>query len=246
MRRLLLLAFTAIALVLRPVAAHATQQSVYVWAYGCPFAEARTVSVFMQNSALFGAAGRQIHVPATIASDGALEFNFSVVPGPIDIDFTVDGQNCTSGGGGLVVLPGYDRHVVILMRPSLFVADWHARKFFAGALFGFPVGVSIVVSASRNCPGEILSVTPATIDAGAYYVAYVKGPHAFLKLRSSGLDGTLYIALPDASPVDSDNQYVRRDISLLDLRTLATQKLNQNQTCITTPSGSSTRFDPRY
>ena len=122
MRRLLLLAFTAIALVLRPVAAHATQQSVYVWAYGCRFAEARTVSVFMQNPTLFGAAGRQIHVPATIASDGALEFRLPLpLFRPIDIDFTVDGQNCTSGGGGLVVLPGYARHVVIPMRPSLFV-----------------------------------------------------------------------------------------------------------------------------
>lgn len=100
MRRLLLLAFTAIALVLRPVAAHATQQSVYVWAYGCRFAEARTVSVFMQNPTLFGAAGRQIHVPATIASDGALEFNFTAVPGPIDIDFTVDGQIVLAVVGG--------------------------------------------------------------------------------------------------------------------------------------------------
>jgi hypothetical protein len=82
--------------------------------------------------------------------------------------------------------------------------------------------------------------TAAMVDGGAYYVDYVWGLHMFLKL-SAGFD-TLYIALPDATPVDSDGEYVRRDITEADLKELTTHGLNQPARCIQTPSGTSTRF----
>jgi hypothetical protein len=240
--RSLLTTITAVVLLSAAANAQPVLPRVYVWAYGCPFAGAKTVTVFTQNAHLFGPTGRRIHVPATVTADNALEFIVTVPPGPMDIDFSVDGENCTSGGGGLVVLPGHDRHVVFSMQPSLFVTDWHARKFFAGTLPGFPVSVSVVASQTSSCPDGSLAAMPATIDNGAYYVGYVHGLHTFLKIRSAGSD-TLYIALPDASPVDSDNQYVRRDISLDDLRTLTKHSLNRDQQCIISPSGASTRFD---
>ena len=241
MRRLLMI-MAALMLFWAPICTDSAEQSIHVWAYGCPFAGAHTVTVLMQNKNLFGAGGRQIRVPATVTTSNALEFSFPAAAGPIDVSFMVDGQPCTSGGGGIIVLPGRDRHIVIPMAPRLFVTDWHSRKFFAGALSAFPVSVSIVATETSGCPRPGAPEIPATIDDGAYYASYIKGRHTFLKISSAGNNGPLYIALPDASPLESNNQYVRRDISVSDLEALA--GVNGDGICTSAPSGYSTRFDP--
>ena len=60
----------------------------------------------------------------------------------------------------------------------------------------------------------------------------------FLKLTSAGFN-TLFIALPDATPVDAQDEYVRRDISADDIRKLTTLGLNEFVRCIAEPSGTS-------
>lgn len=220
-----------------------TEQRVEVLAYGCPFTGAKTVTISMQNRKLFGSALRDVRVPASLTSDGALHFEFRVPPAPVEIYYSVDGQKCMSGGGGLVVLPGHDRRIVVSMFPELAVSDWHARKFFAGTLPRFVVSVSVVATMTDACPDDTAPETAASIDGGAYYAGYVYGRHTFLKIRSSLFD-TLYIRLPDASPVESNNQYVRRDVTAEDLRTLATHGLNQDAQCVRSPSGASMRFNP--
>jgi hypothetical protein len=223
---------------------------VDVLAFGCNFTGARTVQVVMLNPSLFGANGRVIHVAAAPTSSGSLRFSFTAPPGPIYIDYSVDGQKCMSGGGGLIVLPSHDRHVLVSMHEGMFVADWHARKFVAGAMPRVPISISVVASDSPNCPSDLLlrslhpwgtsPVTAATVDGGAYYVDYVWGMHMFLKL-SAGFD-TLYAALPDATPVDLNDEYVRRDITESDLQELTTHDLNYQTRCVQAPTGAATRF----
>lgn len=70
---------------------------------------------------------------------------------------------------------------------------------------------------------------------------YVWGRHLFLKLVSAGFD-TMFMALPDATSVDSDSEYVRRDITEEDMRELTTHGLNEGARCIQTPSGTSMPF----
>ncbi|HLY01141.1 MAG TPA: hypothetical protein VKR56_01445 [Candidatus Cybelea sp.] len=218
-----------------------TEQRVSVSAYGCPFTGAKTVAISMQNTSLFGLEGRTVHVPVVVTPGGALHFEFRAPPGPIYIDYSIDGQWCTDGGEGLVVLPGHDRNILIAMYPKLNVRDWHARKFVAGVLPGVPVGVSVVVSDSPDCPSDESPAIAATIDGGAYYAGYAYGRHLFLKLVSAGFD-RLYIALPDAVPVESNDEYVRRDITAVDLRRLTVHGTNQAVQRVQSPSGSSTRF----
>jgi hypothetical protein len=168
-------------------------------AFGCDFTRAKTVDVLMLNI------GRAVHVSATETENGGLRFSFTAPPGPIFVDYSVDGVGCAMGGGGLIVLPSHERHLLISMHEGLFVTDWHARKFVAGTLPSVPVGISVVTSASPSCPGDLVlgtshpwggssSEIPAVIDGGAFYVDYVRGQHMFLKL-TSGFD-TLYLALP--------------------------------------------------
>lgn len=223
------------------VSATPNEQHVSALAYGCPFAGAKSVTITMYNRTLFGLGLHEVHVPATLTPNGGLRFEFLAPAAPIDIDYSVDGQNCMNGGGGLVVLPGHDRHVVVSMVPLPGVRDWHGRKFFAGTLPSFPVSVSVVATKTNDCPNNSMPEMAATIDGGAYYIGYVYGPHTFLKLRSSLFD-TLYIRLPDASPVESNSEYVRRDITEDDVRTLTTHGLNQEEQCILTPSGTAIRF----
>jgi hypothetical protein len=223
------------------VSAAPNEQHVSALAYGCAFTGAKSVTITMYNRMLFGLALHKVHVPATLTPNGGLRFEFLAPAAPIAIDYSVDGQDCQNGGGGLVVLPGYDRHVVVSMVPQLAVRDWHGRKFFAGTLPSFPVSVSVVATKANACPDDSMPEMAATIDGGAYYVAYVYGPHTFLKLRSSMFD-TLYIRLPDASPVDSNSEYVRRDITEDDVRTLTTHGLNQEERCSVIPSGTAIRF----
>jgi hypothetical protein len=223
------------------VAAQPPLQTVTAWAYGCSFLGAKTVAVELYNRPLLGLTGREMHVPATLLSDGALEFTFRVPAGSFDIDYSVDGQRCMNGGGGLIVLPGHDRRLVVSMTPGLHVRDWHARKFVAGTLPLFPVSVSVVATNTDACPNDAAPETAATVDGAAYYVGYLYGLHMFLKIRSSLFD-TLYIRLPDASPVDSNNEYVRKDITERDLQLLTKHGLNEEAQCILTPSGTAVPF----
>ena len=147
-----------------------------------------------------------------------------------------------NGGGGLIVLPNHDRHILIWMWPGRFVSDWHSRKFVAGTIPNIPIAISLVESDSGECPNQDMPETAATIDGDAYYVGYAYGRHMFLKLKSAV--ETLYIALPDATPADSNNQYVRRDLTKQDVRMLVTHSLNQAVQCVKTPSGISARFSP--
>jgi hypothetical protein len=64
----------------------------------------------------------------------------------------------------------------------------------------------------------------------------------FLKLTSAGFD-TLYLALPDASPVDSDQEYVWRDISEADLQQSDNSRVKRSYIrCVQIPSGTASRF----
>jgi len=220
----------------------ANNQTVTARAYGCDFTGAASISIFVQNERIFGSAGNEIVVPATVLADHSLQFVFQLPPGPFDISYSV-GKTCYSGGGGLIVLPGHDRHVVLWMYPSLFVTDWHNRRFFAGTLPPFGLSVSVVIMNQDGCPSSSSPETAAAIDDGAYYVSYLSGRHAFLKLRSASLDGALYIALTDASSLNPNNQLVVRNITIDDVRALTTHKLNDYERCIPEPSGVSSPFD---
>lgn len=233
--------FLIVSILLTVNTATAAEQQVDVLAFGCTFAGAKSVTISIEVRTTVGLTPRLVKVPATLTPSGALRFEFRVPPGPMAIDYSVDGQECMNGGGGLVVLPGRDRRIVVSMIPGLHVRDWHARKFFAGTIPAFPISISVVAMKSDACPDDSAPETAATIEGGAYYIGYVYGLHSFLKLRSSLFD-TLYIRLPDASPVDSNDQYVRRDITESDLRMLATHGPNQEAECVQTPSGTSTRF----
>jgi hypothetical protein len=227
-----------------------TETRVDALAFGCNFSGAKTVRILMFNTALFGANGRTVDVAATQTVNGGLRFSFTVPPGPIYIDYSVNGQKCMSGGGGIVVLPSYERHILVPMQAARFVRDWHAAKFVAGTMPDVPIAVSVVASDSPNCPFDDLlrslhpsgtsPETAATIDSGAYYIDYVWGRHMFVKLSAG--DNTLYVALPDAVPVDSHQEYVRRDITEADFRELTTHGLNEEVRCIEAPSGTSMRF----
>jgi len=216
-------------------------QRVTVLAYGCPFTAAKTITVSMDSPSAALRDRRNVRVPVNVTPNGALQFAFQAPFGPIYISYSMDGQTCMTGGGGLVILPGRNRHILVAMQPMSFVADWHDRKFVAGTMPTVPVSVSVVVSKTAACPDEKSPETAAAIDDGAYYVGYMYGPHMFLKLRSADHE-TLYLALPDAVPVDSNSQYVRRDVTEDDLRTLTTHGLNQEVRCIQSPSGTSMRF----
>lgn len=213
--------------------AASARQTVSILAYGCPFTGAKSVEVFMN--------GISVHVPAAVDANGFLHFQFEAAPGPLYVLYSVDGQECRTGGDGLVVLPGHDRHMLVGMIPALYVTDWHDRKFVAGVLPVVPVAVSLVFSESAECPARKAQEIPATIDDGAYYIMHGYGRHMFLKLRSGGREG-LYIALPDAVPVDSNSEYVRRDITMADLQNLTKRALNESVECITTPSGVAMPF----
>ena len=217
-------------------------QLVNVVAYGCAFDGAATVTVLLQNRPLFGPRGKELHVPGTIAADGGLTFSFRAPAGPLNWFFFWDSKKCQNVGGGLIVLPGHDRHVVTSVQTPMAIADWHAAKFVAGTMPSVPVGVSVVTSESGDCPDESAPAEPATIDGGAYYAGYMRGKHLFLELRSAGFE-RLYIALPDATPAESHDQFVRRDITQDNLKLLTTHALNHDVQCIKEPSGTSTRFD---
>lgn len=224
-----------------------TESHIHALAFGCDFSGAKTVRVLMLNSSLFGPIGRTLHVAATKTANGGLGFVFTAPPGPIYIDYSVDGQKCMSAGDGIVVLPGRDRHILISMNQGMFVRDWHARNFVAGTMPRVPVAISVVASDSPECPSNLMNSSvnsresAAIVDGGAYYAGHIWGPHMFLKLTSTAFD-VLYIRLPDATPVDSNDQYVRRDITESDIRALTTHRLNEEITCVQTPSGASTRF----
>ena len=69
----------------------------------------------------------------------ACALHSALAPRPIYVGtIPVDGQKCTSGGGGLVVLPSHNRQILISMLTGLFVTDWHARKFVAGTIPSAP------------------------------------------------------------------------------------------------------------
>ncbi|HME82774.1 MAG TPA: hypothetical protein VKF82_11990 [Candidatus Eremiobacteraceae bacterium] len=231
------------------------EQLVQARGYGCNFAGAKTVAILAQNQTLFGPRGREIDVPATVSPDGGLRFQFTLPPGSFDIAYWVRGLGCDSGGGGITILPGYDRRILVSMfsypphpkdNPNVdnlgTIMDWHNRKFFSGTLPAVDLSVSVVVSASGDCPDETAPEYAAAIDGDAYYVGYVSaisGKHTFLKLRNDF--DTAYFALPDATPAGSNDQYVIRNITVDDLRVLGTHSRNGGQ-CIRTPSGLSSTF----
>jgi hypothetical protein len=214
-------------------------QRVSVTANGCLFTGAKSVRVFMDGYSASGPFTRHIHVPAAEDTSGALRFEFLAPPGDIFISYAVDGQPCMSVNGGLVVLPGYDRHVLVSMKPMYFFSDWSSRKFVAGVMPATPV--SLVVSNTSGCPDSGALEIAATIDGGAYYVGNALGRHMFLKLRSATAE-TLYLALPDATPADNFREYVRRDITQDDLRMLASGGPNDRTHCVLAPSGSAAPF----
>lgn len=241
--------FNLAALVL--VALLTKEQHVQAIAYGCDFTGAKTVAVLAQNRTLFGPGGREIDVPATISSDGGLQFQFTLPPGSFDIAYRVTGLRCDTGGGGITILAGSDRRILVSTfsypphpedNPNIdnlgTVMDWHNRKFFSGTVPAVGLSVSVVVSASGDCPDESAPEYAAAIDADAYYVGYVSGKHTFLKLRNDF--GIAYFALPDATPVNSNDQYVIRNITVDDLRVLSPP--NWNGQCVRTPSGLSSTF----
>jgi len=197
----------------------ATLEHVTARAYGCDFPKTKSVSVQAFNRHIWGDAGRSMRVPAAVASDGALQFEFDLPAGAFAVSYNADGQECWSGGEGLVILAGHYRHILISMKPGEWVRDWHNRKFYAGTLPAVGLAVSVVTSDSWNCPTDKSPEYAATIDDGAYYVGFASGLHSFLKLRLAF--DTLYIALPD-SPKDPNDEVVIRDISLDDLRKLIT------------------------
>ena len=218
------------------------EQHVSARAYGCDFSGAKSVAILVQNHTLFGDDGREVAVPATLSSGKALEFEFTLPPGAFSIDYFVPGLRCDNGGGGITILPGHNRRIFVQMIQGsgdviAHITDWHNRKFFSGTL---PAGVSVSVVASQDsdCPGETAPEYAATIDGDAYYVEYVHGRHTFLKLRNAFK--TLYLALPDASSPDLDDQYVVRNITNDDLRLLATHEPSVQ--CVREPSGSSSPF----
>lgn len=230
------------------VAALVSEQRVSAWAYGCNFAATKTVTVFAQNQSLFGAKGRTATVGAQADSHGRLHFIFTLPPGSFRILYMADGQRCSSGGEGLAILRGHDRRIVVSMLPGMWIMDWHARRFFAGALPSVGLAVSVVMARSSECPTDedvhdsATREYPAVIDGGAYYVGYASGLHAFLRVRSAGFE-VLYLALPDEPLPRQNNQYVVRDITSDDLKRLAAPANPNRPVCVMEPSGSSTRFN---
>lgn len=218
------------------------EQRVTVRAYGCDFTRTRTATVFAYNGVLLGEGGRKVQVPVVVTSDKGMTFEFALPPGPFRVSYDADGQECSSGEEGLIILPGHERHLVVSMFPGVFMRDWHGRKFFAGTIPLIGLAVSVVLSESGDCPTAKSPETAATIDEGAYYIGHLHGSHTFLKLRSAGND-VLYVALPDASPVESNDEFVVRNITFSDLRELTTHGLNSYVGCVKLPSGSSSRFD---
>ncbi|MDP9018957.1 MAG: hypothetical protein M3N19_11645 [Candidatus Eremiobacteraeota bacterium] len=223
------------------------EQTVHVKAYGCNFNGSEAVSVLAQNDRLLHER-RRMRVPATVETDHSLQFTLRLPPGSFDIKFESQGEHkCESGGEGLTILPGHDRHIVTSLRQLsehpkelAWVRDWHEGKFFAGTLLGPGLSVSIVAIDRAGCPNSTDPEHAATIDGDAYYAGYISGKHTFLKLRSSGFD-VLYIALTDASNMNSYHQYLVRDVTLDDIRTLTTHETSDNQ-CIATPTGASSDF----
>jgi hypothetical protein len=220
-----------------------SEQHVSVRAYGCDFSNATGVDVVAENKRLFAMGIREVKVPVSVSRDGSLLFKFELPPGAFDISYNTVGSKCASGGEGLVVLAGRDRHVTTSMVPYEgigVVRDWHNREFFAGTV---PPGVSVSVvqSTSSDCPDETARQFAAAIDDGAYYVGYVYGPHNFLEIRSWGFD-VLDLAMPDPTPVGSHDELVIRNISVDDLRSLAAHKINENRRCIKTPTGVASPF----
>ena len=172
------------------------QQRVYVSAYGCDFSTTKTVQVFLENQTVFGRSGRTITAGAHVVDNGRLEFSFTLPAGSFSTLYRAVGQECGSTGEGLTVLPGHDRHILVSMQPGMWFGDWHARRFFAGTLpTNIGLAVSVIVTTSTDCPidedvhGSPAREFPATIDGNAYYVGYVWGRHAFLRIRSAGHDG---------------------------------------------------------
>jgi hypothetical protein len=225
-----------------------TQQRVNVWAYGCDFSTTRAVQIFAQNRMLFGAGGRTITANAHSGENGRLTFSFTLPAGSFYMSYTAIGQKCGSSGEGLTILPAHNRHIVVSMQPGMWARDWHARRFFAGTLPDVGLAVSVVVSTNANCPidedmhNAPAREYPATIDGNAYYVGYVSGTHAFLRIRSAAFD-VLYLALPDEAAPRYNDQYVIRNITENDLRRLATHTNPNRPECVLVPSGVSAGFE---
>ncbi|PZR59106.1 MAG: hypothetical protein DLM50_01760 [Candidatus Meridianibacter frigidus] len=226
------------------------EQRVHARAYGCDYVGTKTATIFAQNRRLFGDAGREIVVPAVVSADHSVQFDFTLPPGPFSISYEVDGESwCNSAGEGLTIIPGHDRSIVTSMgqNPKAkggiigYVRDWHHHKFFAGTIPNIGLSVSIVAADADGCPDNSAPENAATIDGGAYYVGYVHGKHTFLKLRSSAFD-VLYIVLVDAPNMGAYDQFVVRNITLGDLRLLATHGPNVGSQCIREPSGLSSGF----
>ncbi|MBV8281186.1 MAG: hypothetical protein JO347_03875 [Candidatus Eremiobacteraeota bacterium] len=229
------------------------EQQVHATAYGCDFTGATSVSILVQNDVLFPH-NRRVIVPATISSDGLLHFDFALPPGSFDIEYWVKDLPCNFGGGGIAILPGHDRHVVLPFfqgseqgpngsKALGIIRDWHNRKFFAGSLPVTGLGISIVVSESVDCPhsDKPQYEYPAVFDGAAYYVGYVSiigGKHAFLKIFNEF--NTAYFALPDPKWENYNDQYVVRDVTLDDLKLLAEPAIGAE--CVSAPSGTSVPF----
>jgi hypothetical protein len=230
-----------ISTLLLAVAAAIQPQQVTATALGCDFSGVHQVKVWFWTDAEHkDRRPSNTIVPATLNGSNEMHFVFETPPGSFTVSY--EAGRCESGTRGLVVLPNHDRTILVSMPKlpdgALTIATFlEGQTFVSGTVPVDGVGVGIVPSDDGRCPGrDALGLMPIVDNGAYYYSGYINKHYLFLRLFSSTLD-ILDVRLPILDTKSAANHYILRNVTVDDLRTLATHPISDRYQCVLKPSG---------